>query len=335
MAGPSLTGPEDRLANPYEGLPLQRDLQLALGKFHHHLRAERRLSPHTLDAYVRDIAPFARFLMGHVGYAPGLSTLQQLRVADFRAFLAARRQDGLASTSIARTLSALRTMHRFLENEGLIDNGAINRVRSPKLPHAVPKPVSVEGARNLIEEAGKKDKRAWVQARDVALITLLYGCGLRLSEALSLTTRAAPRGPNPGPLTIMGKGKKERQVPVLPVVAEAIDRYRDLCPHILTPDQPLFRGIRGGNLHPRQAQETIAQLRYALGLPDSTTPHALRHSFATHLLADGGDLRTIQDLLGHAQLSTTQRYTEVAMSDVMRHYKAAHPRANKGPVKPD
>lgn len=325
MAGPSVRDPN--IANPYDGLPLQRDLQQALGAFHHHLRAERRLSPHTLTAYVQDIAPFTHFLLDHIGYAPSLGTLQSLKVADFRSFLAARRNDGLASTSIARTLSALRTLHRYLESEGLIDNGAIMRVRSPKLPHAVPKPVSVDGAADMIREAGEKDKRPWVQARDVALVTLLYGCGLRISEALALTESAAPRGANPGPLTIMGKGKKERQVPVLPVVAEALDRYRNLCPHILKKDQPIFRGIRGGALHPRQAQLIIAELRYLLGLPDSTTPHALRHSFATHLLADGGDLRTIQDLLGHAQLSTTQRYTEVANSDLMRHYKAAHPRS--------
>ncbi len=323
MARPAL----DRLANPYQGLPLSDELLAALGRFHHHLRAERRLSPHTLDAYIRDITPFLRFLNDHSGGTVTLTTLQEMSVADFRAFLAARRKDGLSSTSLARALSALRTLHRWLESEGLVDNGAIARVRGPKLPHAVPKPVSVQGAADMIEQAGKQDKRAWVQARDVALVTLLYGCGLRLSEALSLTEGAAPRGNSPGPLTIMGKGNKERMVPVLPVVAEAIDHYRDRCPHILKADQPLFRGIRGGNLHPRQAQAIIATLRYALGLPDSTTPHALRHSFATHLLADGGDLRTIQDLLGHAQLSTTQRYTEVADSDVMRHYKAAHPRA--------
>lgn len=323
MARPTL----DRLANPYQGLPLGEDLLTALGRWHHHLRAERRLSPHTLNAYVRDVIPFIRFVNDHRGEPVAIATLQSLMVADFRAFLAVRRKDGLSSTSLARALSALRTLHRWLEGEGLVDNGAISRVRGPKLPHAVPKPVSVEGAAAMIDQAGKQDKRRWVQARDVALITLLYGCGLRLSEALALTEGAAPRGSTPGPLTIMGKGNKERLVPVLPIVAEAIDTYRDLCPHILTPDQPLFRGIRGGNLHPRQAQEIISTLRYALGLPDSTTPHALRHSFATHLLADGGDLRTIQDLLGHAQLSTTQRYTEVADSDVMRHYKAAHPRA--------
>lgn len=293
-------------------------------RFEAHLAAERRLSPHTLSAYRRDLDRFEDFLIDHLGGPPSVSDLEGLTAADFRAFLARRRAEGLKSRSLARALSALRTFFDYLEQAGLARNTNLVAVNGPKLPHGVPKPLSPAAAQDSVAEAGQVDKRAWVQARDVALITLLYGCGLRLSEALGLTQGDLPLG---NAVTLTGKGGKARRVPVLPIVNDAIAHYVELCPHVLTADGPLFVGIRGGALHPRQVQELMATIRVRLGLPDSATPHALRHSFATHLLGAGGDLRTIQELLGHSALSTTQRYTEVDADALIRQYKTAHPRA--------
>jgi len=301
-------------------------LKDARARFAAHLEGERRLSAHTLSAYTRDLDRFEEFLISHLGGPPSLSDLDGLSAADFRAFLAQRRADGLQSRSIARCLSSLRTFFAYLEETGLGRNAHLVAVTGPKLPHGVPKPLTPGGAQDAVHEAGMIDDRPWVQARDVALITLLYGCGLRLSEALSLTPGQVPLG---DAVTLVGKGGKARRVPVLPVVNDAIEAYLTLCPHALPAQGPLFVGVRGGALNPRQVQGLMQTIRARLGLPETATPHALRHSFATHLLGAGGDLRTIQELLGHAALSTTQRYTDVDAQALMKTYRAAHPRARK------
>ncbi len=284
----------------------------------------RRASPHTLDAYGRDIAAFFAFLQQHLGGPAGLTELHALRAADFRAYLANRRGQGLAASSTARALSAIRAFYRFMERAGGVKNPAIAGQRGPKLPHAAPKPLSEPQALRVVQEPGNTDAESWIAVRDVAVLTLIYGCGLRVSEALGLNRDAAPFGET---LLIHGKGGKERLVPVLPVVREAVEKYLALCPHRLARGDPLFAGARGKRLSPRTVQLRMQRLRSLLGLPDSATPHALRHSFATHLLSAGGDLRTIQELLGHASLSSTQRYTEVDAARLIDVYGQAHPRA--------
>jgi integrase/recombinase XerC len=250
--------------------------------------------------------------------------LASLEPADFRAFLADRRNDGAGSRTLARQLSALRSFYRFLERRGVLSNPALAVLRSPKIAHSVPKPLTAAAASEVIKaDALTGDETpAWIVARDAAVLTLLYGCGLRISEALELTRSDAEHQP----LVITGKGGKTRLVPVLAAAREAVDRYITLCPLALPPGKPLFRGVRGGPLNARNIQLLIARLRGALGLPDTATPHALRHSFATHLLTGGADLRTIQELLGHASLSTTQVYTEVNTAHLLEQYAKAHPR---------
>ena len=283
------------------------------------------MSPKTLEAYGRDFGQFAQFMSGHLGEGPGCGELAQLTVSDFRAFLARRRMQGAESRTLARQLSTLRSFYRFAERKGLFRNPALSAIRSPKLPHAVPKPLSPEKATRLVQaDALYTDETPrWVLARDEAVLTLLYGCGLRISEALGLT-RAEVDQPV---LTITGKGNKTRIVPVLPVARAAVALYLDLCPFVLSPREPMFRGVKGGPLNARTIQLLVARLRGALGLPETATPHALRHSFATHLLANGADLRVIQELLGHASLSTTQVYTEVNRAHLLAQYRKAHPRA--------
>ncbi len=300
------------------------DLGTAVERWRDWLADERRASPHTLEAYDRDLLSFLAFLSGHFGALPDLATLEALRPADVRAWLARRSQDGLARSSTARALSSLRGFFRFLERRGLASSAALGAVRTPKLPHAVPKPLSVVDARAVIDEAPAFASAPWIGLRDAALLTLLYGCGLRIGEALGLARRDAPAGDT---LRVMGKGRKERIVPLLPVVPEAVAAYLAACPHDPGPDGALFLGARGGPLDPAIAQRLMRKLRMALGLPETATPHALRHSFATHLLAAGGDLRAIQELLGHASLSTTQRYTEIDTEQLIAIYEKAHPRA--------
>jgi integrase/recombinase XerC len=264
------------------------------------------------------------FLSGHLGSSPNLKDLAALAPSDFRAFMAKRRSNDIGSRSLARQLSAIRAFYRHAERRGLLHNPALSVLRTPKIAHAVPKPLSVPAAAELIKAdpiAGKGE--AWIAARDAAVLTLLYGCGLRISEALGLTQAQLAREP----LTIIGKGGKARIVPLLPVARAAVERYVSLCPFPLDPKAPIFRGEKGGPLNARNIQLLIARLRGALGLPDTATPHALRHSFATHLLASGADLRTIQELLGHASLSTTQVYTEVNAAHLLEQYAKAHPRA--------
>jgi len=314
-----------------EPVPLARfsgaaDLRAAIQMWMAWLGGERRASAHTIAAYGRDLAAFLDFLTGHLGEPPGLATLGQLRPADFRAYLAYRAAR-VERSSLARGLSVVRSFIRFLERRGLASSPALLVLRAPKLPHSVPKPLTVADAAEMIDApvASGALKSVWQAKRDVAVLTLLYGCGLRISEALGLKRSEAPQGE---PLVITGKGRKERMVPVLPAVREAIADYLAACPHALAADGPLFVGARGGPLSPRLVQRRMEELRGVLGLPETATPHALRHSFATHLLGAGGDLRAIQELLGHASLSTTQRYTSVETERLLAVYDAAHPRAH-------
>jgi integrase/recombinase XerC len=291
-----------------------------------YLQTERRVSPKTIEAYGRDLTQFCAFLTGHLGDRPGLEDLATLAAADFRSFLAARRNSGAESRTLSRQLSAIRSFYRHLEKQGLLKNTSLAALKGPKLAHAVPRPLSVAAARRLCGEDGlSTETQAWVLARDRAVLVLLYGCGLRISEALGLCRRDAPLETDT--LTVLGKGSKTRVVPVLPLAQQAVRQYLELCPKSLAPADPLFIGIKGGPLKPRIIQLLIARMRSALGLPDNATPHALRHSFATHLLSSGADLRSIQELLGHASLSTTQIYTEVDRRHLIEQYMKAHPRA--------
>jgi len=305
------------------------DLLDAIEDWQAWLAFERRASPHTRAAYARDLAGFLEFMAGHLGGPPTLAGLSALRPADFRAWLAARAGRGLARSSTARALSVVRNLYRWLQTRSLGENPGLAAIRGPKLPHAVPKALSPEEAVESVEAVGELSDQDWSGKRDTAVLLLLYGGGLRIGEALGLKRRDAPaRGQEA--LTVTGKGGKQRVVPLLPTVIAAIEDYVGACPHPLPPEGPLFLGQRGGPLGPRQVQQRMADLRGLLGLPESATPHALRHSFATHLLAGGGDLRTIQELLGHASLSTTQRYTEVDVAGLMAVYDRAHPRAKGG-----
>ena len=312
-----------------EPLPLARfqvaqDLRDAIGAWLEWLTAERRASAHTLAAYGRDLVAFFDFLGPHRGEVPSLALMSRLNPADFRAFLAQRAGDGRARTTIARGLSVLRGFVKFLERRKLASAPALAVLRAPKLPASVPKPLTIEDAGAAIDAAGDFSASVWQQKRDIAILTLLYGCGLRISEALGLTLTEAPRG---DVLVVTGKGRKQRHVPVLAAVREAVADYLAACPHPVEKNGPLFVGARGGPLNPRLVQRQMQVLRGMLGLPETATPHALRHSFATHLLGGGGDLRAIQELLGHASLSTTQRYTKVEPEHLLKVYEAAHPRA--------
>ena len=314
-------------------IPLARfsaaaDLRAAIGLWTGWLEGERRASAHTVAAYGRDLAFFLDFLTDHQGEPPALASFARLIPADFRAYLAYRAAR-VERASIARGLSVVRGFVRFLERRGLGSSPALLVLRAPKLPHSVPKPLSVADAAEMIDApatlaAGGATAGTWQGARDVAVLTLLYGCGLRISEALGLKRSEAPQGDL---ITITGKGQKQRIVPVLPAVRRGIADYLAACPYALAPAGPLFVGARGGALSARLVQRQMERLRNALGLPDTATPHALRHSFATHLLGAGGDLRAIQELLGHASLSTTQRYTSVETERLLAVYAAAHPRA--------
>lgn len=291
------------------------------------LAGERRASRHTVEAYARDLAAFLGFLTDHFGEPPAALTLKSLQPADVRAYLAKRRRDGLESRSLLRALAAVRNFLRFLEKKGLARTDVFGAVRPPKRPHSLPKALTVPDARDIVdpEQRAGEARAPWVIARDAAVLALLYGAGLRISEALSIERAAAPIGAIDR-VTILGKGGKSRTVPVIAPVRSAIEAYLALCPYDLA-GGPLFVGARGGPLSPRIIQLAVQRLRGALGLPESATPHALRHSFATHLLGRGGDLRTIQELLGHASLSTTQIYTAVDKTRLLDAYRSAHPRA--------
>ncbi len=308
--------------------PASADLAAAALNWLEHLAGERRLSPHSLDAYRRDFRQFVGFLAEYQGERPSLASIADLTAGDVRAFLARRRLGDVGNRSLLRQLAGLRSFTRFAEREGLAKTGAFGSVRAPKLPRTLPKPLSpglaveVASGEGFAGDAGP----AWIAARDTAVLALLYGSGLRISEALSILRRDAPVGERDA-LRVLGKGQKVREVPVIAPVRRALERYLALCPFPLPAEGPLFIGLRRGPLSPRIIQLAVERLRGALGLPDSATPHALRHSFATHLLSRGGDLRTIQELLGHASLSTTQIYTAVDATRLLESYRANHPRA--------
>lgn len=291
-----------------------------------HLRDERRFAANSVEAYERDVAAFLGFLQDHLGGAASLADLKTLEPRDLRAYLAYRRQgpDALSDRSISRALAAIRGFFRYLERRHGVANARLSLVRGPRLKRSLPRPVSESAAEALIAETQADAREEWAGARDAALVTLLYAAGLRISEALSLTGGDRPLGES---LRIRGKGGKERVVPILPAAREAVERYAALCPYALTADTPLFRAARGGAFTARMAQALMESLRGRLGLPSSATPHALRHAFATHLLAHGADLRAIQELLGHESLSTTQGYTSVEAQKILQSYRRAHPRA--------
>jgi integrase/recombinase XerC len=285
------------------------------------LAKEKRVSPKTLEAYGRDLMQFSGFLADHLGGVAASKDLAALPLADFRSFMARRRSDGIEVRSLARQMSSLRSFFRFAEARGYFHNKAYGAVRSPKLPHAIPRPLSVEMADKVTANEDMASDVPWIAARDKAILTLLYACGLRISEALSLTEAQLRHSP----MTIIGKGGKGRLVPLLPAVKALIDAYVDLCPFPVPRGEPVFRGAKGGVLNPRLVQLSMQRLRSALNLPDTATPHAMRHSFASHLLGNGADLRVIQDLLGHASLSSTQIYTEVNRAHLLEHYRKAFP----------
>jgi integrase/recombinase XerC len=308
-------------------VPAAPDVVTAVARWLAHLGDERRMSGKTLDAYGRDVRQFLEFLTGHLGGAPSLADLAGIAPQDVRAFMAARRAAGVSSRSLVRALAGVRSFARYLERNGKGKVAALAAVRAPKVPRTLPKPLAVGAAKRLTDadlRAGEA-REPWVLARDAAVLALLYGSGLRISEALGLRRRDAPGKGDA--IKVTGKGNKQRMVPVLRPVAELIADYVALCPYDLPADGPLFVGARGKVLSPRIVQLVMERLRGALSLPDSATPHALRHSFATHLLARGGDLRAIQELLGHASLSTTQIYTAVDTDRLLDVYRSAHPRA--------
>ncbi|MBM3565223.1 MAG: tyrosine recombinase XerC [Alphaproteobacteria bacterium] len=304
--------------------PAEPAVQRAAADWQSWLGDEKRYSAHTLDAYGRDLAAFLAFLSDHLGHRPGLSDLAQMKALDFRAYLAEGQRRARSKASITRAMSTVRGFFSFLEKRGLAKNPAINAVGSPKLPRSVPRALSEVEATGAVDAVRDLSEEPWIAARDRALLALLYGCGLRLGEALGLKRRDAPQG---DAMVVTGKGRKQRLVPVLPLVRQAVLDYLALCPHRVAADGPLFLGARGEALNPGVAQRQVRRLRAMLDLPETATPHAFRHSFATHLLAGGGDLRTIQELLGHASLSTTQRYTEVDAARLESVYRRAHPRA--------
>lgn len=296
----------------------------ALEAWFAHLKAIKAATDNTLEAYRRDLTDFAAFLTRHHGECAGLTTLKNVSQTDMRSWMAFERTRGVATRSVARRLSAIKSFYRWLgEREGF-EPTVVLSARAPKFQKKLPRPITQDAARSMIETVEMQSTTQWMAIRDVAIVALLYGCGLRISEALGLKGGDVPI---PEVLRIQGKGGKERLVPVLDVVRTAVERYVDACPFPLEPFKPLFRGARGGALNPRLLQKSIAQARMQLGLPATATPHAMRHSFATHLLEAGGDLRTIQELLGHASLSTTQLYTAVDTKRLMEIYDKSHPHA--------
>jgi integrase/recombinase XerC len=311
---------------PQRSVDVAPDLRTPVGDWLAHLRHERGLAEQTLTAYTRDLKQFLDWQTDVLDRPVTLDDIATVSAKTVRAFLALRRRAGVESRSLARSMSALRTFFRWLEATEILKNRAIRTIVMPKVPHGIPKPLTVDRALAVVD-GGMAANLDWVIARDIAVLHLLYGCGLRVSEALSLTIKDAPAAGR-DTMRIIGKGDKERVVPVLPATVAAIARYLQMCPYPTDPNQPMFRGAKGGPLDQRMVRTVMERLRDQLGLPETATPHALRHSFATHLLAAGGDLRQIQELLGHASLSTTQVYTEVDRDRLLAVYDRAHPRAH-------
>jgi len=318
--------PEPQPLDPM--LPVADDTRREAAAWLGGLSLERRLSPRTVEAYGRDLRQFLTFLTAHLGDPPDVPAILALKPLDIRSFLAARRMTSVQSRSLMRQLAGLRSFTRHLDREGFGAPSAFSAIRSPKVPKTLPRPLSAANAVAITDPEARagEGRESWILARDAAVLALLYGAGLRISEALGITRQDAPVGAMDS-VTVTGKGQKTRTVPVIAPIGRAIEDYLKLCPYHLPAQGPLFVGVKGGRLSPRMIQFAVAELRGALGLPETATPHALRHSFATHLLARGGDLRGIQELLGHASLSTTQLYTRVDAARLMSVYDAAHPRA--------
>ena len=289
------------------------------------LQDVRKMSPHTVAAYEGDLQQFLAFQRDHQGKSLSIEDLTKLNIRDFRAWLAYRSGEGYEHRSTARALSVIRSFFRFLVKNGYSSNTALENIRSPRIKVGLPRPLSATQAKSLVDDIDLLSEEPWIGCRNRALFTLLYSAGLRLGEALSLTRNQAPLESDT--LLIQGKGKRERMVPVLPIVSQTLQEYIHLCPFVLAPDGPLFVGAKGGKLHPGIAQKSMRHYRRAIGLPETATPHALRHSCATHLMSASGDLRGIQELLGHASLSTTQVYTDVDTARLIKVYNNAHPRA--------
>lgn len=300
------------------------DLEARLREWTDWLHHEKNMSRHTLRAYSSDVGHFIAFLCDHLGHPPSLDDLSGVSIRDFRAWMSRKAMDGTSNASRARSLSGIKNFLGWLDRQGIMHNAAIQTVRSPKKPHTLPRPLHEQQARDLLNNAGLTAADDWVGQRDRALFTLLYGCGLRIDEALSLDVGDMPRDEF---IRVRGKGNKERQVPVIGIVEAALKTYLEACPFPAEDSRALFLGVRGGRLNQGVAQKAMRKVRKTLGLPENATPHALRHSFATHLLQNGANLREIQELLGHASLSTTQRYTEINAEELLKAYKAAHPRA--------
>jgi integrase/recombinase XerC len=295
-----------------------------------HLGAERRMSARTVEAYQRDVRQFLDFMALHSGGRLTLADLREVTVRDVRAFMAHRRREGAGGRSLMRSLAGMRSFARFLERQGNGRLGALAAVRAPRTPRPLPRPLEIKPARRLADASLRagEEREPWVLARDAAVLALLYGSGLRISEALGLKVKDIPPPGQGDTIIVTGKGNKTRMVPVLLPVLQLVADYFAICPYERAPDAPAFVGAKGRQLSPRIIQLTMASLRSALNLPETATPHALRHSFATHLLARGGDLRSIQELLGHASLSTTQVYTAVDADRLIQVYRSAHPRAS-------
>jgi len=297
-----------------------REIKQLIAQWQSWLLNERRYSPHTLDAYSRDLSGFFDFATEHLGKVPETADLAKLEVRDFRAYLSQRAARHIDKSSLARELSTLKNFFKWLARYDILRNPALSVIRTPRRAKVLPKALEVNDTFNVIDEAQNLASNSWQGLRDMAIFTLLYGCGLRISEALSLNVGDIG---NNDFLRIKGKGNKERIVPLLPVVVENINKYLAECPYQPKQGEPLFLGARGDRLVPRIIQRQMQKIRAYLGLPDNLTPHALRHSFATHLLAEGTDLRSIQELLGHASLTTTQRYTDVQIETLKKEYDKA------------
>ncbi len=299
----------------------QADLIEILGQWQTYLKVEKNVSPHTLRAYISDLSQFLSFLAQHYAKAVSIDDLSGAAVRDFRAWLSQKAAKGNAISSRARSLSGVKNFLTWMDKQGIAHTASVSVIRSPKLPRKLPRPMQEGQTFTLLDQAPED---SWTDLRDKALFTLLYGAGLRIDEALSLNIEDVPKD---GFLRVIGKGRKERQVPVLKEILPALDAYRAACPYPEEPERALFLGARGKRLRQQIAQKAMRTLRITLGLPENVTPHALRHSFATHLLQNGANLREIQELLGHASLSTTQRYTDVNAEELLKIYKKSHPRA--------
>ncbi|MGH1399549.1 MAG: tyrosine recombinase XerC [Alphaproteobacteria bacterium] len=300
------------------------DLATTLEQWQDHLLFERHASRHTIRAYCADITHFIEFLRDHLGKAPSIADLANTGITDFRSWMSRKAMSGTTNASRARSLSGIKNLLTWMDKNGIAHNAAIQTVRSPKLPHKLPRPLQESQAREVLDNAETLPTTDWVALRDRALFTLLYGCGLRIDEALSLNLSDRPRD---GVIRVMGKGGKERDIPVISIVDRTLNEYINARPFPKESTRALFLGIRGKRLNQGMAQKALREIRSLLSLPETATPHALRHSFATHLLQNGANLREIQELLGHASLTSTQRYTEINAKELMRVYKDAHPRA--------